>query len=204
MSEDRSYTEDEAPDTWQLPLRDSQVVMDYRGRRIMQGDRVEANWMGDSFPCIITGALPPQASDYGHARLVLRRESDGRLIERAAGSVTRIDPPHPAAPDESGQPMPITPEEQIDNLKQRVQRLEETVLHLSNTFAFALDSLGSPQVVPRSAARRMWDENQQIAHEEERRLRWSFDVREANKRRYLDVVSDEQEHPDSSEETSKP
>src|SRR3546814_8643303 len=102
MSEDRSYAEHEAPDALRFPLRDTQVVMGHRGHRLMQGDRVEAYWQGDAFPCVIAGARPPQASDYSRTRLVLRRESDGRLIQRESDQVAKIQEPDPAGINEPG------------------------------------------------------------------------------------------------------
>lgn len=81
----------------------------------------------------------------------------------------------------SAQPDPITPEEQIDNLKQRVQQLEDTVHYLSNTLAMH----GILNETEASAAKKMRRDGQGILADEQRRLRWSFGIREANKARYL-------------------
>ena len=81
----------------------------------------------------------------------------------------------------SGRPEPITPEEQIDNLKQRVQQLEDTVHYLSNTLA----THGILNETEAFVAKRMRREGQEILAGEQDRLRWSFRIREANKARYL-------------------
>lgn len=81
----------------------------------------------------------------------------------------------------SDRPEPITPEEQIDNLKQRVQQLEDTVHYLSSTLAIH----GILNETEASVAKRMRREGQEILAGEQDRLRWSFDIREANKARYL-------------------
>jgi len=81
----------------------------------------------------------------------------------------------------SEQPDPITPEEQIDNLKQRVQQLEDTVHYLSNTLAMH----GILNETEASVAKKMRRDGQAILADEQRRLRWSWRIREANKARYL-------------------
>jgi hypothetical protein len=81
----------------------------------------------------------------------------------------------------SAQPDPITPEEQIDNLKQRVQHLEDTVHYLSNTLAMH----GILNETEASVAKKMRRDGQGILADEQRRLRWSWRIREANKARYL-------------------
>lgn len=81
----------------------------------------------------------------------------------------------------SQRPEPITPEEQIDNLKQRVQQLEDTVHYLSQTLAIH----GVLNETEAFVAKRMRREGQEILAGEQDRLRWSFDVRQANKERYL-------------------
>ncbi|KND45349.1 hypothetical protein [Streptomyces stelliscabiei] len=81
----------------------------------------------------------------------------------------------------SEKPAPITPEEQIDNLKQRVQQLEDTVHYLSNTLAIH----GILNEAEASVAKKMRREGQEILAGEQQRLRWSFRIREANKERYL-------------------
>jgi hypothetical protein len=98
----------------------------------------------------------------------------------------------------SERPDPITPEEQIDNLKQRVQQLEDTVHYLSNTLAV----YGILNKTEASVAKRMRREGQAVLADEQRRLRWSFDIRQANKARYLSagpVRPDEE--PSTDEET---
>jgi hypothetical protein len=95
----------------------------------------------------------------------------------------------------SEQPDPITPEEQIDNLKQRVQQLEDTVHYLSSTLAMH----GVLNKTEASVAKKMRRDGQEILAREERRLRWSWRIRQANKERYLSVGP---ERPVSSEETS--
>ncbi|MGW0575138.1 hypothetical protein ACWD25_04030 [Streptomyces sp. NPDC002920] len=82
------------------------------------------------------------------------------------------------------QPTPITPEEQIDNLKQRVQQLEDAVHYLSNTLAMH----GILNEAEASVAKTMRRDGQAILADEQRRLRWSWRIREANKQRYLSVV----------------
>lgn len=79
------------------------------------------------------------------------------------------------------QPTPITPEEQIDNLKQRVQQLEDTVHYLSNTLAIH----GILNDAEASVAKKMRRDGQEILAGEQQRLRSSFRIREANKERYL-------------------
>lgn len=79
------------------------------------------------------------------------------------------------------QPTPITPEEQIDNLKQRVQQLEDTVHYLSNTLAIH----GILNETEASVAKKMRRDGQEILAGEQQRLRSSFRIREANKERYL-------------------
>lgn len=81
-------------------------------------------------------------------------------------------------------PDPITPEEQIDNLKQRVQQLEDTVHYLSNTLAMH----GILNDAEASVAKTMRREGQEILAGEQRRLRWSWRIREANKARYLSAA----------------
>ncbi|MDX2757847.1 hypothetical protein PV729_45320 [Streptomyces europaeiscabiei] len=81
----------------------------------------------------------------------------------------------------SEQPVPITPEEQIDNLKQRVQQLEDTVHYLSNTLAIH----GILNEAEASVAKKMRRDGQEILASEQQRLRSSFRIREANKARYL-------------------
>jgi hypothetical protein len=81
----------------------------------------------------------------------------------------------------SERPDPITPEEQIDNLKQRVQHLEDTVHYLSNTLAIH----GILNATEASVAKTMRREGQEILAGEQQRLRWSWRIREANKERYL-------------------
>jgi hypothetical protein len=93
----------------------------------------------------------------------------------------------------SDRPEPITPEEQIDNLKQRVQQLEDTVSYLSSTLAMH----GILNDAEASVAKTMRRKGQEILAEEQRRLRWSWRIREANKSRYLSVPP---ERPVSSEE----
>jgi hypothetical protein len=87
---------------------------------------------------------------------------------------------------------PITPEEQIDHLKQRVQQLEDTVHYLSNTLVIH----GILNETEASVAKKMRRDGQEILAGEQQRLRWSFDIREANKERYLSV----EEQPDTPEE----
>lgn len=93
----------------------------------------------------------------------------------------------------SEQPAPITPEEQIDNLKQRVQQLEDTVHYLSSTLAMH----GILNEAEASVAKKMRRDGQGILADEQRRLRWSWRIREANKARYLSVDT---ERPAGSEE----
>jgi hypothetical protein len=88
---------------------------------------------------------------------------------------------------------PITPEEQIDNLKQRMQQLEDAVSYLSSTLAMH----GILNETEASVARKMRRDGQEILAEEQRRLRWSWRIREANKERYLSAGP---ERPVGSEE----
>lgn len=81
----------------------------------------------------------------------------------------------------SERPDPITPEEQIDNLKQRVQQLEDTVHYLSQTLAIH----GILNTAEASVAKTMRREAQEVLANEQRRLRRSRRIREANKERYL-------------------
>lgn len=87
----------------------------------------------------------------------------------------------PTEPDRD----PITPEEQIDNLKQRVQQLEDTVHYLSNTLAMH----GILNTAEASVAKTMRREGQAVLADEQRRLRWSWRIREANKAHYLSAGS---------------
>lgn len=81
----------------------------------------------------------------------------------------------------SERPDPITPEEQIDNLKQRVQQLEDTVHYLSQTLAIH----GILNEAEAGVAKKMRRDGQEILAAEQQRLRSSFRIREANKARYL-------------------
>lgn len=81
----------------------------------------------------------------------------------------------------SERPAPITPEEQIDNLKQRVQQLEDTVHYLSQTLAIH----GILNETEASVAKKMRRDGQEILAGEQQRLRSSFRIREANQARYL-------------------
>jgi hypothetical protein len=85
----------------------------------------------------------------------------------------------------SERPAPITPEEQIDNLKQRVQQLEDTVHYLSQTLAIH----GILNEAEASVAKKMRRDGQEILADEQQRLRSSFRIREANKARYLSAGS---------------